>query len=329
MSSTNGGNETPQGPVTNHGPIPAQSQPSNSGPQPPPGMNVEAQHGGYGSPHGNGGFSFASHTPPSAQPPPQPPFGANMPQQNWPQPPPGHNLPPQPSRPKNSGVGAAWIIIGITTVAMLLAGGVAVGASVFVWGDDATGALRSADNDDDGGNGSENEQPTSNGSLTYGDGAYTVDYYYDFACPPCGESMSELAPLLEEGIGNGAFTIVMHPVEVVERSDQYGVRAAAASVCAAQEGQDAFFEFTQAAMAKIPPKSGTASAKSDLTKLVDFGGEFSACVDNDTYTEQVKQATADALANGLKQVPSVTIDSNEQQPQDVKPKLQALIASAD
>lgn len=311
------------GKESNLGPQPSAHEQAPQSISPPPGGRPPHGDPGVGpQPHGYANTSAGQNRP---LPPPQ--------QWQYVPPPPGHNLPPQVSprngQSKGIPVATGWIIIAIVTAFSLVVGVLAVGTSVVLWGDDDTGALQAGTaGQEDEGDGQPTNQESQDGTVTFGTGDITVDYYYDLACPACHKSFLELKPILQEGIDKNAFTLVMHPIDFVERGDHYGMDAASASLCAAETDQQAFFEFTAAAMVHIPPEEAGGMPTSQLSGLVDLDDDFAACVESGKYDEKI-EASTDAVADNFAQLPTVEMDGYEQGPNDVVPKLEVLIASAD
>ena len=255
--------------------------------------------------------------PPHPQMPPQ---GQQMSPQPGQMPPQGPLVPPPRPQPK-SALPIVLIVVGVVAVMCLVVSAVGIGVGVFTWNQSPPDAPVGTGPEQTNG-------AATDVDLTYGDGDHHVDYYYDFACPPCGDSMQTLGPLLRDGIDEGKITVTMHPVAIVDRGDSHGVNAASASVCAADVGESEFFEFTLAAMEQVPEKAAPGLSKTKMAELVDLGPEFVECVNNAPYTSHIEKSTQEALDGGLSQVPSVRFDDQELAQNDTAEQLTDLIENA-
>ena len=93
--------------------------------------------------------------------------------------------------------------------------------------------------------------------IRIGDGRVKVDAYIDFLCPFCRMFEESSGEALDALVGDGAITLVYHPLGFLDRlsTTAYSSRAAAASGCASDTG--AFREYARALFAE--PATGGRS----------------------------------------------------------------------
>lgn len=288
-------------------------QPGPNGEETPPPQGQTPMH--EPNPHGDALPNEGHPHAPGHGGPPHPQMPPHMGQM----PPHGPQMPPL--KPKSKALPIVLIVVGCVAAMCLLVSIVGIGAGVLVW--NQSGHDTKAGNGPDQTIGADTDV-----DLTYGDGDHHVDYYYDFACPPCGDSMQEIGPLLRDGIDEGKITVTMHPVAIVNRGDSYGVEAGSASVCAADVGEPEFFDFTLAAMEQVPKESESPPSNAELADFVDLGPEFVECVNNVPYAQHMEKSTQEALDGGLSQVPSVRFDDQELAQNDTAEQLKDLIENA-
>lgn len=247
---------------------------------------------------------------PAPWPPPIPPAG-EMPADPAGAVPPGppgrHHLEPPmypagflpPPRPKNR----APVVIAAVAVALVLVAG-AVIAGVALLGSDTPPQ-------DQAQSIAEPAAKTENHGIVQGSGAVVVDVYLDFSCPICAEFEADNGDLLAKAVADNEITLISHPLTILDgySSTEYSTRAAAASVCAADE--DAFGDYSRALFTKQPKEGGKGLSDSELIGTgtgIGLGDSFADCVTASKYTAWVTEGSDKTSGEGISAVPTVEMD---------------------
>lgn len=138
----------------------------------------------------------------------------------------------------------------------------------------------------------------------------TIDYWFDFQCPYCGQFEQEKGHVLEELVVEGTARVVYHPVAFLgDESD----RAANAFGCATDAGRAV--EYLRELFAHQPAESSGGYPEEDLLahgRAVGLAGEqFQTCVIEGTYGDwgaSVAEAMRDAGYGGT---PAVVVDGEQ------------------
>lgn len=138
--------------------------------------------------------------------------------------------------------------------------------------------------------------------------------YVDYLCAHCSEFDAENAEQIGAWIEQGAATLELHPLALLDGQSQgtsYSTRAANAAACVADFAPHDFFEFNSALLA-AQPKGGTGGlTDEELLAVIKKAGveaysSIESCVTTLRYKNWVKAATVRAL-NGP--IPHADIES--------------------
>ncbi|MWV50450.1 thioredoxin domain-containing protein [Rathayibacter sp. VKM Ac-2803] len=157
-------------------------------------------------------------------------------------------------------------------------------------------------------------------------GVVTVDLYVDYLCPYCGQFESTNTANLESWLTQGAITLEIHPIAILDSSSagsQYSSRAANAAACVADEDPDRFLAVHKALFAQQPAEGTTGLDDDAIRTLVTDAGvtdeDVLACITSGEFRPWVaaatERATTQPLANSSleKLVSTPTVLVNGQQ----------------
>ncbi|TDE08106.1 DsbA family protein [Jiangella asiatica] len=138
----------------------------------------------------------------------------------------------------------------------------------------------------------------------------TIDYWFDFQCPFCGQFEAESGPVLEDVVADGTARVAYHPAAFLgEESD----RASNAFGCAIDAGRPV--EYLTELFENQPPERSGGYTDDDLVEAGAAIGlddpEFESCVRDGTYADwgsRVREAFRDA---GHEATPTVLINGEE------------------
>ncbi|TCO39285.1 thioredoxin-like protein [Rathayibacter tanaceti] len=163
-------------------------------------------------------------------------------------------------------------------------------------------------------------------SATRGRGIVAVDLYVDYLCPYCGQFETTNAEQLQSWLTQGAITLEIHPIAILDSSSagsQYSSRAANAAACVADEDPDRFLAVTAALFAQQPAEGTTGLDDDALRSLVTGAGvtddDVLACITSGEFRPWVaaatKRATTEPLANSslakLESTPTVLVNGQQ------------------
>ena len=178
------------------------------------------------------------------------------------------------------------------------------------------------------------------------DGVPAISIFLDYSCPACAQFEAAYAPILRTWLENGTATVEYHPLsfrDAQTAGTRYATRAANAAACVANQEPDAFFDFNTLMFDNQP----VAPERYELTdqQMVDIAAasgvqdleSLTTCIEDETFSNWVGQATARAMSTGPVPVknseialvtgtPSVLVNGKEFQPQ-VHGDLQSFVAS--
>lgn len=171
------------------------------------------------------------------------------------------------------------------------------------------------------------EQPVpTDEAATRAGGVATIDLYVDYLCPYCGQFETANAPTLRSWLEQGAITLEIHPVAILDSSSagsEYSSRAANVAACVADEDPDRFLAVHEALFAKQPAEGTTGLSDDELRALVTGAGvtddDVLACITAGEFRPWVaaatKRATSEPLANSsvaeLTSTPTVLVNGQQ------------------
>lgn len=183
-------------------------------------------------------------------------------------------------------------------------------------------------------------EPAASTTDTYavqlGSGETTVDVYIDYMCPGCNQFESTYAEQIQGWIDDGSVTVNYHPIAILDRVSQgtaYSTRAAAAAVCAADEGEQAFMDATVAFFENQPAENTQGLSDQELKSIgtgqAGLGDEWVQCVDDETYKGWVKSGTESAAKDqGVSGTPTVKVNGEVVEPSEFASAVEAAIEAA-
>lgn len=139
--------------------------------------------------------------------------------------------------------------------------------------------------------------------------------YIDFQCPVCKSFEEADSSLIEERVRNGAATLEVHPVAILDRMSldtRYSSRAANAAACVATYDPDNFLAFMSGLYADQPAENSGGLGNDQIKAIAEKAGladltDINKCIDDETYKAWVTAATERAkAANPLPNSTNVT-----------------------
>ena len=162
--------------------------------------------------------------------------------------------------------------------------------------------------------------------IVIGHGPVRVDAFIDFLCPFCQRfelsSGETLAGLLDDRV----ISLVYHPMNFLDEASttNYSTRAAAASGCAADQGQ--FLQYAHELFVRQPPEGGAGLSDAELAAIGRAVGlddaAFAACLSEAPYLDWPPYVTARATDIGVNGTPTVLVAGTA-----VRPEAQAISAA--
>jgi protein-disulfide isomerase len=241
----------------------------------------------------------------------QPPFPQQQPF-GYP-PPPGY--PPQPGfpAPKKSNTGLIVTLVVVAVLAVLCCAGTIVG--LFVVRNEVHTSSSSSSSEVE----PKRVAPDGTG-IVVSEGPVRVELYVDLQCPACRQFEQDAGETLSQYATAKKIELTVHLLTFLDRMspNQYSSRAAAATVCAAEDSK--LLEYS-AALFENQPEEGSPGPTDDQLiatgKTLGLGDSFATCVSDKKYLSWVKSASTKALDGGIQSVPTVvvagrTIDATKQ-----------------
>ncbi|HEU4849048.1 MAG TPA: thioredoxin domain-containing protein [Terrimesophilobacter sp.] len=126
-----------------------------------------------------------------------------------------------------------------------------------------------------------------------------IRVYVDYMCPVCGNFEKANADQIKQLVRDGAATLEIHPVAILDRlsmGTKYSSRASNAAACVANFSPNNFFDFS-AILFQQQPEEGSAGLDDDT--LVELAKEvgvskftnISSCIREQTFKDWVKAST--------------------------------------
>jgi protein-disulfide isomerase len=160
---------------------------------------------------------------------------------------------------------------------------------------------------------------TDDYALELGSGDVEIDIYIDYMCPACKMFEEAYAEDIESWLADGSVTVRYHTIAILNRFSQgteYSTRAASAAVCAADEGEQQFLDYSTALFANQPSENTTGLDDAELVRIgaeeVGLGDGWEQCVTDGTYKGWVQQGTSAATGDqGVTGTPTVKINGQK------------------
>jgi protein-disulfide isomerase len=151
----------------------------------------------------------------------------------------------------------------------------------------------------------------SGDGIALGIGLVPVDVYLDFQCPVCKQFQLMSGATLEGLLGDGAITLVHHPVNLLDAVSTTGYSTRAAAASAAASDFDRFLEYVEALLLNQPPEDGPGLTDCQLVELghavgiTDAG--FAERVNLGRYLPWPPYVTERATRRGVSGTPTVYV----------------------
>ena len=134
-------------------------------------------------------------------------------------------------------------------------------------------------------------------------GVINIQVYVDYLCPICGDFEKTNGAYLSSLLDNGAATVEIHPIAILDRSSQgtkYSTRATNAAACVANFSPNQFYALHTLLYANQPPENSTGLTDDQLIDLttkakVTNQSQITNCIKNQTFATRVAASTARAL----------------------------------
>jgi protein-disulfide isomerase len=135
----------------------------------------------------------------------------------------------------------------------------------------------------------------------------SIRIYVDFLCPTCGQFERANRDQINSWLQDGAATLEIHPIAVLDRvslGSSYSTRAANAAACVANYSPDNFWAFTQAMYAQQPKEQAAGFTNSQILSKAQGAGvanmsQITSCVNSQKFKSWVTDATQRAQAGPL------------------------------
>lgn len=160
------------------------------------------------------------------------------------------------------------------------------------------------------------EAVNADGGFVVGDAAAdtTITVYEDLQCPACkafedasGEKLTELAESGDVAVEYRIISFLDSPA-----TDNYSSRAANASACVMEQGEDTWAAFHQAMYEQQSPETGPGLTDEEILQIaVEAGADEStteSCIADGTYDDWVQQVTDESGDDGVSSTPTVMVN---------------------
>jgi len=160
---------------------------------------------------------------------------------------------------------------------------------------------------------------TANGSIPVGEASapVTVEIYYDYMCPACGEfeavNGDELDRLLEKGVAR----IELRPISFLDRASngtEFSTRSANAIATVADAAPKSAWELHTALYGQQPAEGSDGLSDDQIAAIATDAGVPADVVDRfteETFRPWVGSVTKQAFDSGIQGTPTVKINGTE------------------
>lgn len=135
--------------------------------------------------------------------------------------------------------------------------------------------------------------------------------YADFNCSHCSDFEQANNQYLQGLLKDGKATVEYRMVGFLDRpsSENFSSRAAAASLCVAQDHPESYDTFVSDVFATFPEKMSAGLSDDELIAIANSAGaDISSCVKDGTYRPMVKYTTAKAQEAKIPGTPGVFVN---------------------
>ncbi len=126
-----------------------------------------------------------------------------------------------------------------------------------------------------------------------------IRIYADYLCPICGSFEKANADQIKKLVSDGAATVEIHPVAILDRASmgtKYSTRAANSAACVANYSPDNFFDYSALLFVHQPKENSSGLDDDTLIGLAKEAGvskftNISSCIKDQTFKNWVAGAT--------------------------------------
>ncbi|GGK51031.1 thioredoxin domain-containing protein [Nocardia camponoti] len=166
---------------------------------------------------------------------------------------------------------------------------------------------------------------TEAGTILVGDpnAKVKVKIVADLQCPACKQFEAANGVAVAQAAAAGTASVEYQIISFLDKAstNQYSSRAANAAYCVAKSDVSKFQGWLQTMFEKQTPEGGAGLSNEELVKIAVGAGytdpAVATCINDRPYANFVTQTTQSALAGGVKSTPSVYINGQLQQSDDL------------
>lgn len=149
-------------------------------------------------------------------------------------------------------------------------------------------------------------------------GAPTLDIYFDFQCPFCGELEKSHGEQIQTWAQDGTVKLVLHPKTFLDTSlkNDASSRAANAFACAAQEGKGV--EYYSTVFANQPAHEGDGWTDAQLEQFATDAGltgagldSWKTCVKSKQFASYIEAVETQSQKDGVFSTPTLKLNGTE------------------
>jgi protein-disulfide isomerase len=130
-------------------------------------------------------------------------------------------------------------------------------------------------------------------------GSINMQLYVDYLCPFCGQFEKTDGDYISSILENGAATVEIHPMSILDRASQgtkYSTRSANAAACVANYSPNQFYAFHRLLFANQPAEQTSGLTDDQLIALtvkakVKSSGKIATCIRDQQFKAWVKEAS--------------------------------------
>ncbi len=178
-------------------------------------------------------------------------------------------------------------------------------------------------------------QATADGAYVVGnpDADVTVTIVEDFQCPACQQFESIVGEQLDEYAAGDEVRLEYRSIAFLDNasSTNYSSRALNASACMMDQGQETWLTWHGLIFDQQPAEGGPGLTNSELAAIAGQAGadeaEMSTCIEDNTYGDWVKATTEKVMSEDFTGTPSVYVDGEKIETQNLIDTVEAALAS--